>query len=309
MSSPLSPISEHTVMANMGITEQDLERRKRFVNLLPADLDRIASIRELVAGHAEELTKAFFQYLAGFEEARVLLGYKELTDQARQLKREHLLAMVSGHYDIKYVEQRIRLGLLYGRVGLDTKVFLGAFHHLLANLGRLIVKEAATDGFEAFLSLKKVAFLDIGVQIDVLMHERERTIRRQSEAIRELSTPVLQIRDRLLLLPLIGVVDTHRAQLITENLLKAIRANRAKVVVMDVTGVATIDSKVANHLVQTVTAARLMGAVVIVSGVSAEVAQSMVALGIDLEPFTTVGDLQGGVEDAERMLGLKVVEG
>src|SRR5581483_3401889 len=108
--------------------------------------------------------------------------------------------------------------------------------------------------------------LDIGVTMDVLVLERERIIRQQQEAIRELSTPVLQIRDRLLLLPIIGVIDTHRARLITENLLRAIRDNRARVVVMDVTGVATIDSKVANHLLQTVTAARLMGATVIVSG-------------------------------------------
>jgi rsbT co-antagonist protein RsbR len=308
MSSPLSPITEHSVMANVGITEQDVERRKKFVALKADDLARIASVRDVVVRNADSLTARFFEFLSGFEEARVLLGYKELTDQARTLKRDHLIAMVSGQYDMKYVEQRIRLGLLYGRVGLETKVFLGAFHHLLAHIGRLIEQDKGKDGFEAFMSLKKVAFLDIGVQIDVLMHERERTIRRQSDAIRELSTPVLQIRDRLLLLPLVGVIDTHRAQLITENLLSAIRANRAKVVVMDVTGVATIDSKVANHLVQTVTAARLMGALVIVSGVSAEVAQSMVALGIDLEPFTTVGDLQGGVEDAERMLGYRVVE-
>src|SRR5690606_4113176 len=118
---------------------------------------------------------------------------------------------------------------------------------------------------------------DIGIHTDVLLHERERTIGRQSEAIRELSVPVLQIRERLLLLPLIGIIDSHRAQLITENLLEAIRRTRAKGVVIDVTGVATIDSKVANHLVQTVTAARLMGAFAIVSGITADVAQSMVA--------------------------------
>jgi rsbT co-antagonist protein RsbR len=186
-------------------------------------------------------------------------------------------------------------------------VFLGAFHDLLAHVGRLLEKEAK-NGFECFLSLKKVAFLDIGVMIDVLTHERERTIRRQSEAIRELSTPVLQIRDRLLLLPLVGVIDTHRAQLITESLLTEIRRRRAKVVVMDITGVATIDSKVANHLVQAVSAARLMGAEVLVTGVSAEVAQSLVALGIDLQPFSTVGDLQGGVEHAELRLGYRTVE-
>ncbi len=306
MPSPLTPISERTVMANMGVTEQDVERRKRFVGLVPQDLERIAAVRDVVVAHADELMQTFFHYLSGFDEARVLLGYRELTEQAKALKRDHLIAMVQGKYDVSYVEQRIKLALLYGRVGLEIKVFLGAFHHLLHNIGRAVL-DANPQGFESYMSLEKVAFLDVGVQVDVLVHERERTIRRQSEAIRELSTPVLQIRDRLLLLPLIGVIDTHRAQLITDNMLKAIRANRAKVVVMDVTGVGTIDSKVANHLVQTVTAARLMGALVIVTGVSAEVAQSMVALGIDLAPFTTVGDLQGGVEDAERLLGYRVV--
>jgi rsbT co-antagonist protein RsbR len=214
--------------------------------------------------------------------------------------------MVEGRYDLKYVEQRISLGLLYGRVGLPTNVYLGAFRAVLSLAGQLITRELPTDGFTKFTSLQKVVFFDIAIHTDVLTHERERTIRRQSEAIRELSTPVLQLRDRLLLLPLVGVIDTHRAKLITENVLKAIRTARAKVVVIDVTGVATIDSKVANHLVQTVTAARLMGALAIVTGITADVAQSMVALGIELAPFTTVGDLQGGVELAEDRLGYHV---
>src|SRR5262249_16984655 len=139
------------------------------------------------------------------------------------------------------------------------------------------------------------------IHSDVLIHERQRIIGRQSEAIRELSTPVLQVRERLLLLPLIGVIDTHRAKLITESLLRAVRDTRAKVVVMDVTGVATIDSKVANHLIQTVNASKLMGATTIVTGVTAEVAQSMVAIGIEMTPFKTVGDLQGGLEYAEHL--------
>jgi rsbT co-antagonist protein RsbR len=159
------------------------------------------------------------------------------------------------------------------------------------------------------MSLTKIAFLDIGIIVDVLGNERLRTIRQQQEAIRELSTPVLQIRDRLLLLPIIGVIDTHRARLITESLLHSIRANRARVVVMDVTGVATIDSRVANHLMQTVSAARLMGAFVIVTGLSSDVAQSLVALGIELTRLNTMGDLQGGLEEAERLLGLRVVAG
>ena len=303
------PITEKTVMSNLGITESDLARRKQFVGIGPEDHERLAAIRELIAKNADALTDVFFQHLAGLSEAKVLLGYRELTNQARSLKREHLIQMVGGKYDMAYAEQRIRLGLLYGRVGLETKAFVGAFQHVLARAGELIMKDAKdpAEGFKRFLSLQKVAFFDTGLHSDVVLHERERVIGKQSEAIRELSTPVLQIRDRLLLLPLIGVIDTHRAQLVTENLLQAIRTTRARVVVIDVTGVATIDSKVANHLLQTVSSARLMGARTIVSGVSADVAQSMVALGIELSPFRTVGDLQGGLEEAEHLLGYRVL--
>ena len=114
------------------------------------------------------------------------------------------------------------------------------------------------------------------------VQERERVIRQQQEAIRELSTPVLQVRERLLILPIIGVLDGQRARQLTEQLLRGIRANRAKVVVIDITGVPDVDSTVANHLVQTVDASRLMGASVIITGLSPEIAQTLVTLGVDL---------------------------
>ena len=139
------------------------------------------------------------------------------------------------------------------------------------------------------------------------VQERERIIRQQQEAIRELSTPVLQVRERLLILPIIGVIDSQRARQVTEQLLRGIRANRAKVVVIDITGVPTVDSTVANHLVQTVDASRLMGATVIVTGLSSEIAQTLVTIGVDLTKMKTVGDLQGGIEEAERLLGYKVI--
>jgi rsbT co-antagonist protein RsbR len=139
------------------------------------------------------------------------------------------------------------------------------------------------------------------------VQERERIILQQQEAIRELSTPVLQVRERLLILPIIGVIDPHRARQLTEQLLRAIRTNRAKVVVIDITGVAAMDANVANHLVQTVEAARLLGATVIVTGLSPEIAQTLVTIGVDLSEMATVGDLQGGIEEAERLLGYKVV--
>src|SRR5665213_2110547 len=139
------------------------------------------------------------------------------------------------------------------------------------------------------------------------VQERERIIREQQEAIRELSTPVLQVRERLLILPIIGVIDPQRARQLTEQLLRGIRNNRAKVVVVDITGVPTIDSTVANHLVQTVEASRLMGASVIITGLSSEIAQTLVTIGVDLSKMNAVGDLQGGIEEAELLLGYKVM--
>ena len=137
--------------------------------------------------------------------------------------------------------------------------------------------------------------------------ERERVIRQQQDAIRELSTPVLQVRERLLILPIIGVLDTERARQLTEQLLAGIRNHRAKVVVIDTTGVPDVDVSVANHLVQTVDASRLMGASVIITGLSSKIAQTLVTIGVDLGKMNTIGDLQGGIEEAERLLGFKVI--
>ncbi|WP_067570161.1 STAS domain-containing protein [Nocardia acidivorans] len=138
------------------------------------------------------------------------------------------------------------------------------------------------------------------------VEERERIIRQQQEAIRELSTPVLQVREQLLILPIIGVLDSQRARQLTEQLLRAIRVNRAKVVVIDITGVPEIDAIVANHLVQTVDASGLMGANVIITGLSSDIALTLVTIGLDLSKMNAVGDLQGGIEEAERLLGYEV---
>ncbi len=160
----------------------------------------------------------------------------------------------------------------------------------------------------ALLGMARYVDVTMSVIGDAYLAAKQKRIDQQAMAIAELSTPVLQLRDRLLLLPIIGIMDTQRARHITENLLRAIRAHRARVVVVDVTGVAAVDSRVANHLLQTVEAARLMGARVVVSGLSPEVATTMVTLGVDLSRLDTVADLQTGLEDAERRLGLKLIK-
>ncbi len=190
--------------------------------------------------------------------------------------------------------------------GVETHEVLGIVLLLRDVLARsLFVKyQHDADLLNRILDAYEPAANRIAVTVGVsFVEERERVIREQQEAIRELSTPVLQVRDRLLILPIIGVLDSQRARQLTEQLLGAIQANRAKVVVIDITGVATIDVTVANHLVQTVEAARLMGASAIITGLSSKIAQTLVDLGVDLSMMKTVGDLQGGLEEAERALG------
>jgi len=139
------------------------------------------------------------------------------------------------------------------------------------------------------------------------IQERERVVNRQQEAILGLSTPVLQLRRGILILPIVGLIDSQRAQQLTEQLLEGIRVTRARVVVIDITGVPDVDSRVANHLLQTVDASGLMGASVVITGLSPEIAQTLVALGIDLGRLTAIGDLQGGIEEADRLLGYKTL--
>jgi len=142
---------------------------------------------------------------------------------------------------------------------------------------------------------------------EAFSRERERVIKAQQGSIQELSTPVLRLRNGLLLLPIIGMIDSDRARQVTEQLLNAIRDFRARVVVMDITGVAAVDSKVANHLIQTIDAARLLGTTVVITGVSPNIAQTIVTIGVDLSRIETVGDLQGGLDRADRLLGYRVI--
>jgi rsbT co-antagonist protein RsbR len=289
-----------------AFAEADLEARLRFVDFTPEDFVRITEIKDEILDHLDEHLVAFFDHLGRFEKARGLIGSVTLLQEATQLKREHLIAMVGGDYGMLYVAQQFRLGQIYNRAQLDMGLYMGAFHALISGVAERITARFPNDSAVAlahYRSFKKVAFFDLAIIVDGVVADREQTIRRQQEAIRELSTPTLQVRERLLILPIIGLLDSHRAKQLTDTLLHAIRTHRAKVVVVDMTGVSTVDSKVANHLIQTVEAARLMGATAIVTGLSADVAQSLVTLGVDLSRLNTMGDLQGGIEKAEQLLG------
>lgn len=295
---------------SLSVTDLDVDCRKRLAGLEPSDVTRIVALKDIVPRRIDDYIQEFFRHLSKAGAASALMARLDAIEEAKRLKREHVMAMVEGDYGREYVEQRIVLGMLYSKFGLETRAFLGAFNCLIAIIEADIVARFGgdqNDVLQKIVSLQKLASFDAGIIADVLIAERERTIGLQQEAILELSTPVLQLRDRLVVLPIIGTIDSQRAKQLTDGLLRAIRVNRSKVAVMDVTGVAAVDSKVANHLIQTVAAARLMGSLVIITGLSAEVAQALVGLGVDLGKINTMADLQAGLEEAERILGYRLV--
>src|SRR4029079_17396358 len=150
--------------------------------------------------------------------------------------------------------------------GVETDEVLGIVLLLRDVLARSLFEKYQTDFdlLNRVLDAYEPAANRIANTVGVsFVQERERIIRQQQEAIRELSTPVLQVRELLLILPRIGVLERQSGLQLTAQLVRDIRTNRARVVVIDIAGVPTIDSTVANHLVQTVYASRLMGASVI----------------------------------------------
>jgi anti-anti-sigma regulatory factor len=138
--------------------------------------------------------------------------------------------------------------------------------------------------------------------------EQEQLVQRQRDEILELSTPVIQVWDNVLVLPIIGTLDSVRASRLTEGLLERIAADQAEVVILDVSGVPTIDTDVAQHLLKTVEAARLMGTTSILSGVRPETAQAIVHLGIELGRLRSRNTLKDALQVALRLAGAPLAE-
>jgi rsbT co-antagonist protein RsbR len=136
---------------------------------------------------------------------------------------------------------------------------------------------------------------------------REETIKRQQEELLELSTPVVKLWEGILALPIIGTLDSARTQIVMESLLQAIVQSNSRVAIIDITGVPTVDTVVAQHLLKTVTAARLMGADCIISGVRPQIAQTIVHLGINLQDVTTKATLAAAFKVALERAGLSFV--
>jgi rsbT co-antagonist protein RsbR len=276
----------------------------------PASESSASLLRELVAHLRRNRTQLREEWARRITNAQLLTAMtsEEIFAEATSVYDNYIEVLETGSVEALQDYARNLSERIIPR-GVETDEVLGIVLLLRDVLARSLFEKYQTDFdlLNRVLDAYEPAANRIANTVGVsFVQERERIIRQQQEAIRDLSTPVLQVRERLLILPIIGAIDSQRARQLTEQLLRGIRTNRAKVVVIDITGVPTIDQTVANHIVQTVEASRLMGASVIITGLSAEIAQTLVTIGVDLSKVNAVGDLQGGIEEAERLLGYEV---
>jgi rsbT co-antagonist protein RsbR len=274
--------------------------------------DASSRLQELVAYLRDNRTELREEWARRISEAELLdvMSDEEIFSEATEVYDNYVDALETGSIETLQSYARELSERIIPR-GVETHEVLGIVLLLRDVLARSLFGRYQDDRelLNRILDAYEPAANRIAVTVGVsFVEERERVIQDQQESLRELSTPVLQLRECLLILPIIGVLDPARARQLTEQLLGAIQDNRARVVVIDITGVATIDRTVANHLVQTVEASRLMGASTILTGLSSEIAQTLVDLGVDLGMMRTVGDLQGGLEEAERLAGYRDAE-
>lgn len=291
-------------MNRLRLDERELVSRRAFFEITDEDLTRLAGLRGFAERHGTAIVDALYELLLANPESRAFFPDEAAVRRVKQVQREYFLGLFSGRLDLAYVENRLRVGSAHERVGLAPKWYLGGYgRYLRLLLDRLLLDLAPAEAHAAYRSAAKLVAFDMALAMDTYIAANLDTVARHQAAIRELSTPVIRVYDRVLLLPLVGTVDTHRAQQIMETLLMRTVEDQAKAIIVDIAGVPVVDTKVADHLLKTTAAVRMLGAVTIITGISAQVARTMVQLGVDLSSIETRARLADGIELALAKVG------
>jgi len=295
----------------MTLDERAVFRIRDFFEVSDEDLQRLATLRPLAEKHTDQIVAMFYEKMLEDPETKVFLRDPRVVERLRATQRNYFLRLFSGVLDEDYVENRLRVGTAHQRIGLPQRLYLGAYAFYLRMLHHAFVGDF-DDKVElerAYRSIERLVFFDIALAIECYMDAHLKSIDRQRAAIRELSTPVIRVHDQVLLLPIIGTVDSLRAQQIMETVLESVATEQARVIILDIAGVGVVDTQVADHLLKTTAAVRLLGAKVILTGISPQVAKTIVELGVSISSMATRNRLADGIELALSLVGKQITDG
>lgn len=298
-------------MSILQLDEAELASRREFFKLTDVDLARLASLRPFAEKVTDGIVEEFYALLLGHPETRRWFGDEATIRRVKATQREYFLGLFAGRCDLAYVEDRLRVGAAHERVGMPPKFYLGAYSQYLGAIRNALERELKDDRtklHDSFSSIQRLVFFDMSLAIDTYIAANLEAVGRHQAAIRELSTPVIRVHDRVLLLPLVGAIDSHRAVQVMESVLLHVVEAQAKVIIIDIAGVPVVDTRVADHLLKTTAAVRLLGAQTILTGITAQVARTMVQLGLDVSTMHTVSRLSDGIELALGIVGKKILD-
>ena len=244
-----------------------------------------------------------------------LISRDDLRKQTDELLTSFLKAVNSGNYDIESLhynsikETLSEISLLRAKQGFTVRETGVYVLSLKKAINESLKEEFKDQPVELYTAIIKISDLLDNLSIltfETFIQGREDVILRQTDEISEISTPVIRVWDKVVALPIIGTLDSARTQVVMENLLNEIVNTGSSIAILDISGVPAVDSLVAQHLIKTVSATRLMGAECIISGIRAEIAQTIVHLGIDLSGIKTKATLASALQLAFSMLNLEV---
>ena len=296
-------------MLKLKLDEREIASRRAFVQLTDDDLKRLAALRPFAERSMDEIADSFYDLLLQHPETAKFISDSQTIQRLKRSQKEYFLGLFAGKCDLEYVIDRLRVGAVHERIGLSPKWYIGAYRRYLALiLSRLTRELPPAEVHDAFQSLQKIVYFDMALAIDTYIAANLDAIHRHQAAVRELSTPVIRVHDRVLLLPIIGTIDSQRAEQIMETVLVRVTEDQARALILDIAGVPVVDTKVAEHLIRTTEAVRLLGAQTILTGISAQVARTVVQLGVDISMMHTRSRLADGIEVALSIVGKEISE-
>lgn len=285
----------------------EVSKRRAYFELEDRHLEQLRKAHPIAEAANAKVVEGFYEHMMKHPETRSFFADQSTLERVKGLQSNYFLELFDGKVDADYVERRLRIGAVHERIGLDTKWYLGAYRRYL-ELSRehLLEQLDAEEAEETYESLMRLVFFDMSLAVETFIATHAEAVRRHQKAVRELSTPVISVHEGVLLLPIVGTVDHDRAERIMEAVLTGIAHQQARVLILDIAGVAVVDTEVAHHLIDTTAAVRLLGAEVVLTGISPEVARTLIQLGVEIATMHTRAKLADGIELALSMLGMAV---
>ncbi|HEX5164986.1 MAG TPA: protoglobin domain-containing protein [Thermomicrobiales bacterium] len=272
----------------------------------PHDLELVRAAGAVLLPELSALIERWYEWLGKQPEMTTFFDDASSIARVKHLQAAHWTAFFDGTIDESYIAHRRHVGAVHANIDLPNDSYFAGIAVMLELFTVTLENKIGDRNQLTAISqaISKVIFLDAYLAVDEIARIQKERIAEHSRAVMEMSTPVTPIWEGILLLPLVGVIDSMRTADIMNKSLTSIAEMRAKVFVLDISGVGAVDTAVANQLIKITKATRLLGCEPIISGLSPSIARTMVELGVNVGEIRTTATLRDGFEIALKMMGM-----